>query len=107
LKQLKKNLGLVLLIVRINTNGLAYIRQLILTQITKSTRLLKNKNLKVTKVEKKKHSVLTLYDDTKKLADAENKVPVIALCQKRRKGFWIIIKSTDLDTVINVRNNNK
>ena len=41
--------------------------------------MLKNKKLKITKVEKKKHSVLTLYDDTKKMADVEGKTPVIAL----------------------------
>lgn len=86
---------------------MAYIQQTIQTQIIKSTPLLKNKNLKIIKIEKKKHSVLTLYDDTKKMADVENKTPVIALCQKNRKGFWIVVKSTDLNTVINVRNNNK
>ena len=65
--------------------------------------MLKNKNLKITKVEKKKHEVITLYDETKKLADAENKIPVIALCQKHRKGFWIVCHEDDLEDVIKAR----
>ena len=31
------------------------------------------------KIEKKRHAVISLWDDTKKLADAENKTPVVAL----------------------------
>ena len=69
--------------------------------------MLKNKNLKITKVEKKKHGVITLYDETKKLANAENKIPVIALCQKHRKGFWIVALASDLEKIINARNNKK
>ena len=65
--------------------------------------MLKNKNLKITKVEKKKHGVITLYDETKKLANAENKIPVIALCQKHRKGFWIVCHEDDLEDVIKAR----
>tara|TARA_B100000029_G_scaffold113593_2_gene105910 strand:- start:6339 stop:6557 length:219 start_codon:yes stop_codon:yes gene_type:complete len=64
---------------------------------------LKNKNLKVNVVTKKKHGVITLYDETKKLADTENKIPVIALCQKHRKGFWIIVHEDDLDKVNDIR----
>ena len=44
-----------------------------------------------------------MYDETKKLADAENKIPVIALCQKHRKGFWIIVPENDLDKVNDIR----
>jgi hypothetical protein len=69
--------------------------------------LLKNTNLKINKIEKKKHGVVTLYDETKKLADAENKIPVIALCQKHRKGFWIVAHANDLEKIINARNNKK
>ena len=66
-----------------------------------------NKNLKVNVIKKKKHGVITLYDETKKLADAENKIPVIALCQKHRKGFWIVAHASDLEKIINARNNKK
>ena len=48
---------------------------------------------------KKKHAVISLWDETKKLADLEKKTPVIALCEKYRKGFWIIIHSDDLDAL--------
>ena len=78
-----------------------------LIQIIGNIQLLKNKKLKITKVEKKKHSVLTLYDDTKKMADVEGKTPVIALCQKHRKGFWIVVHANDLEKIINARNNKK
>jgi hypothetical protein len=63
-------------------------------------------NTLVKKIEKKKHAVLSLWDDTKKLADAENKTPVIALCQKNRKGFWIVVHEDDLQKVMDVKNNN-
>ena len=43
-----------------------------------------------------KHSVVTLWDETKKLADLEDKTPVICLCEKNRKGFWIMVHSDDL-----------
>ena len=62
-------------------------------------------NVKLTKVEKKKHAVISLWDDTKKLADAENNSPVIRLCQKNRKGFWIVVHEDDLQKVINAKNN--
>ena len=45
---------------------------------------------------KKKHSVISLWDATKKLADKENKTPVIALCEKERPGFWVMVHSSDL-----------
>ena len=53
----------------------------------------------VTKHLKKKHAVVSLWDKTKKLADLEKKTPVIALCEKYRKGFWIIVHNDDLDAV--------
>ena len=62
-------------------------------------------NVKLTKVEKKKHAVISLWDDTKKLADAENKTPVITLCQKNRNGFWIVVHEDDLQKVIDAKNN--
>ena len=52
---------------------------------------------------KKKHSVVSLWDETKKLADKEGKTPVIALCEKQRPGFWIMLHSSDLNKVIKNR----
>jgi len=43
-----------------------------------------------------KHTAITLWDETKEIADKENKTPVIALCEKNRKGFWIMVHSDDL-----------
>jgi hypothetical protein len=33
------------------------------------------------------------------LADKEKKTPVIALCEKNRPGFWIMVHSDDFETV--------
>ena len=62
-------------------------------------------NVKLTTVEKKKHAVISLQDDTKKHADAENKTPVITWCQKNRKGFWIVVHEDVLQKVIDAKNN--
>ena len=51
------------------------------------------------KIEKKKHAVISVWDNTAKLAKKENKTPVVVLCQKHRKGFWIVVKDTDLDKI--------
>lgn len=44
-----------------------------------------------------KHTAVTLWDDTKELAVLENKTPVVVLCEKNRKGFWVMVHSDDLD----------
>ena len=43
-----------------------------------------------------KHTVISLWDDTAKLAKEEEKTPVIALCEKNRPGFWVMVHSSDL-----------
>lgn len=45
---------------------------------------------------RKKHSAVSLWDDTKKLALKEKKTPVVCLCEKGRPGFWIVVWSEDL-----------
>jgi len=67
----------------------------------KIRKLFDKKLIKLTKIEKSKHSCITLFDKTERLAKLENKIPVVALCQKHRKGFWIVVKESDLDKVIN------
>jgi hypothetical protein len=37
------------------------------------------------------------------MAKAENKTTVLALCQKHRKGFWIVCHEDDLEKVIKAR----
>jgi len=44
-----------------------------------------------------KHSAVSLWDETAKLAKIEEKTPVIALCEKNRPGFWVMVHSSDLD----------
>ena len=44
-----------------------------------------------------KHSVISLWDDTAKLAKIEGKTPVITLCEKNRPGFWVMVHSSDLE----------
>jgi|TARA_R100001082_G_C4358714_1_gene158233 hypothetical protein len=60
-------------------------------------------NLLIKKIEKKKHSVISLWDQTNKLAKEEDKTTVITLCQKHRPGFWIVCHEDDLDDVIKER----
>ena len=62
-----------------------------------------NKKVKIKKVEKAKHSVISLLDKTNEIAKEEDKTTVLALCQKHRKGFWIVVKETDLQKVIDVQ----
>ena len=46
-----------------------------------------------------KHTAVKLWDETKVLADKEKKTPVIALCEKNRPGFWIMVHSDDFSEV--------
>lgn len=54
-----------------------------------------------------KHSAVTLWRDTKELADKENKIPVVCLSEKNKKGFWIVCHSSDLTAIANQRLNVK
>lgn len=46
--------------------------------------------------QRAKHSAVTLWDETKVLAKAEGKTPVVCLAEKNRPGFWILVHSDDL-----------
>ncbi|MBK1877981.1 hypothetical protein [Pelagicoccus mobilis] len=46
--------------------------------------------------QRQKHSAVTLWDETKQLADKEEKTAVVCLAEKNRKGFWILVHSDDL-----------
>ena len=48
-----------------------------------------------------KHTVVSLWDDTAKIAKEEEKTPVIALCEKNRPGFWVMVHSSDLYKLTN------
>lgn len=45
---------------------------------------------------RRKHTAVSLWDETKALAGKEGKTPVVVLCEKNRPGFWILVHSDDL-----------
>ncbi|OPL18741.1 MAG: hypothetical protein AVO35_13270 [Candidatus Aegiribacteria sp. MLS_C] len=45
--------------------------------------------------QRKAHSVLRTWDEAADQAKAEGKIPVVALSEKGRPGFWILCKQTD------------
>lgn len=49
------------------------------------------------------HSAVTLWRSTKELADKENKIPVVCLAEKSKKGFWVMCHSDDLTAIGNQR----
>jgi len=49
---------------------------------------------------KARHTVVTLWDATKKLATREKKTPVVVLSEKNRPGQWLVIHTDHLDAVI-------
>lgn len=50
-----------------------------------------------------RHSVVTLWDDTRKKAMKEGKIPVVCLKEKNRGGTWILVHSSDLDKIVEER----
>lgn len=46
--------------------------------------------------QRQRHTAVALWDETKALADAEGKTPVVCLSEKNRPGFWIVVHSEDL-----------
>jgi len=74
--------------------------------VNKEKKIERHPKIKIQKVEKNKHSVISLWDKTNEMAKAENKTTVLALCQKHRKGFWIVCHEDDLERVIKERNEN-
>ena len=50
-----------------------------------------------------KHSAVQLWHKTAVLAKKEDKIPVVALCEKGKRGFWLVIHASDLIFVANER----
>lgn len=48
---------------------------------------------------REKHSAVQLWDNTKRLADKEGKIPVVCLKERGRQGFWVLVKSGDLQRI--------
>jgi|TARA_R100001163_G_scaffold65319_1_gene62100 hypothetical protein len=74
--------------------------------VSKEKKIEKHPKIKLQRIEKNKHSVISLWDKTNEMAKAENKTTVLALCQKHRKGFWIVCHEDDLQDIIDAKNNN-
>ncbi len=49
---------------------------------------------------RKAHSAITLWRKVKELAAKEKKTPVVALCEKGKKGFWLMVHSDDLGVLL-------
>lgn len=52
---------------------------------------------------RKTHSAVTLWRETAEYAKRENKIPVVCLSEKGKKGFWVVVHSDDLTAVANQR----
>lgn len=50
-----------------------------------------------------RHAIVSVWDAAKKVADRSGRIPVVAIKQKYRQGFWIMIHSSDLTAVANQR----
>lgn len=46
--------------------------------------------------QRERIALIRLWDKVKKLADKENKTPVVCVGEKNRPGFWILVHSDDL-----------
>ena len=53
--------------------------------------------------QRKRHSVVSLWDKCKVEADKEDKFPVVCLSEKGRKGFWVVCHSGDLCLIAAMR----
>ena len=51
----------------------------------------------------KRHAIITVWDAAKAVAKRDDKIPVVAIKQKGRHGWWILCKSDDLQAVANQR----
>jgi hypothetical protein len=49
---------------------------------------------------KASNATVTLFDDTKALAKAEGKTPVLLLAKKNRPGFLVVLDSADLAVIM-------
>lgn len=54
-----------------------------------------------------KHTVYTLFDDTRTKALKEKLLPVVCLKEKHRQGFLIVIDSRDFDRVTDIIKNQR
>lgn len=53
--------------------------------------------------QRQKYAAVRLWDESKAMADKEEKIPVVAVSEKNRKGFWVLVHSSDLTAIANQR----
>jgi hypothetical protein len=51
----------------------------------------------------KRSAEMTLFENTVKLAEPENKIPIVVLVHTGRHGFWILCREEDLDELVAIR----
>ena len=51
---------------------------------------------------RKRHTTWSLWRDAKDKADKENKLPVLALKEKGKHGFLVVVRSSDLNEFIKI-----
>ena len=54
---------------------------------------------------RQRHSVLNAYHEAKRLAKDEDKIPLVTLSEKGKRGFWVVCPSSDLTAIANQRLN--
>ena len=59
-----------------------------------------NPDIYVETYERKKIAAIQLWKETKEMAEKEGKIPLVALQEKNRSGFWIIAHSDDIRPII-------
>jgi hypothetical protein len=51
----------------------------------------------------KKIAIVNVWDAAKAVADKEGKIPCVAIKQKGRHGWWIMVRAEDLTAIANQR----
>ena len=49
---------------------------------------------------RKKHTAVTLFDQTRELAKREKRIPVVMLAEGGRPGFWIMCRPEDMQQIL-------
>lgn len=68
------------------------------SKMTRSDTLSKNFFIEIK--QRKKFALWTLWSETKKLAEKENKFPLLGMHEKGKKGFLIVVHSDMIDEFI-------
>lgn len=50
--------------------------------------------------QRKTMGIFNIFRDTEKKAKKEGKIPVVCLQEKNKKGFLVVMKSTDIEQII-------